>query len=96
MQEKLLAQVQKFSSDLKRYLTIIVILIFGAMYTYLVYSSGKLAQEEPSEVQISEKFQGVARPKIDKAAADKLAELEDQNIEVKTLFDQARNNPFSE
>ena len=96
MKDKLQAQLQKFSTDMKRYLAIIVIMIIGSMCGYLVYTSGKLAEAEPSEAEVSERYQGAARPKIDKAAADKLYELEDQNIEVKSLFDQARNNPFSE
>lgn len=96
MKGSMLSQAQKLGGDLKRYLVIFVIIVIGSMYAYLLYTSGKLAEAEPSEVQVSEKFQGAARPKIDKAAAQKLEELEDQNIEVQALFQQARNNPFSE
>ena len=80
----------------RRYIVLVVIVLFGAMYGYLIYTSGQEAAKLPSEAKINEQFQGVSRPKINQQVAEQLYELESQNIEVKTLFDEARNNPFSE
>jgi len=38
----------------------------------------------------------VTMPKIDEDAIAKIQQLKDQNIEVQSLFENARNNPFSE
>ena len=51
---------------------------------------------EPTAAEIEEKLQTVQRPKIDQAVLDKIELLQGQNIEVRSLFDQARKNPFSE
>jgi hypothetical protein len=88
--------IQKILLASKRYIVVICILIFGAMYAFLIYTSGKLASQTPSETKVNEKFQGVSRPKLDESIAQQLEELEDQNIEVRALFDDARENPFAE
>jgi hypothetical protein len=80
----------------KRYKVLVVLVLFGSMYGYLIYTSGQQAARQPSETKINEQFQGVSSPKLDKNVAQQLYELESQNIEIKSLFDEARNNPFSE
>jgi len=80
----------------RRYLVMIFIIFFVGLYGFLVLRINTLASSEPSEDQVTEKLQTVKRPKIDQAAVDKMQQLEDQNIEVKTLFEQARKDPFSE
>lgn len=86
----------KALNSLKKYTVILVVVIFGAMYGLLINTSSQFAKQEPTQVEIDEKFQGASRPKIDEAAARKLTELQAQNIEIQTLFNEARNNPFSE
>lgn len=96
MQKKLTNKLQLLLALLKRYIVIIVIILFGAMYGYLIYTSGQEAARQPSESKVNEQFQGTSRPKLDESIANQLHELETQNIEVKSLFDEARDNPFSE
>lgn len=96
MQKKLTDKLQLLLALLKRYIVLVVIILFGAMYGYLIYTSGQEAAKQPSETKVNEQFQGVSRPKLDENVASQLYELESQNIEVKSLFDEARNNPFSE
>ena len=43
-----------------------------------------------------QKVKTVKLPKIDENAVKNIEQLEDQNIEVQSLFNEARNNPFSE
>lgn len=79
-----------------RYLTLIVIVFFVAIYSFLVIRINNLAQSEPSDDAVAEKLQTVQRPRLDQSAVNKIEQLEDQNIEVQTLFKEARQNPFSE
>lgn len=80
----------------KRYIVLIVIIVFAAMYGFLIYTSSQQAERQPSEVEITTRFQGVKRPKVDESVARQLTQLEDQNIEIQTLFEAARSNPFAE
>ncbi len=66
------------------------------MFGFLVMQISKYSTMEPSDQAISEKFKTVTMPKIDEDAIAKIQQLKDQNIEVQSLFENARNNPFSE
>lgn len=92
LSDKLLA----LGKHARRYMVLIFILIMAAAYGFLVFRIGTLAQSEPSESAVTEQLQTVKRPKIDQGAIDRIQTLEDSNIEVKALFDQARQNPFQE
>lgn len=80
----------------KKYMTLMFILFFLAVYGFLVFRINSLAASEPSEDAIAEKLTRVKRPKIDKQAAEHMEQMEDQNVQIQTLFDKARNNPFAE
>lgn len=92
LQQKLLS----LTALVKRYVVVLVMVIFGGMYGFLIYTSSQQAERQPSEVEISNKFQGAKRPKLDESIAQQLTQLEDQNIEIQTLFEEARSNPFAE
>lgn len=69
-----------------------MLIIFG----FLVLRINQYSNQEPSEDAINEKLEKVNRPKINDELIDKISQLQDQNVEVKSLFEAARNNPFSE
>ena len=81
---------------LKNYTAFIVVLLFLALYMMLVIRIGNLSASSPSQAQIDSKLQTIARPKIDPKVLIKIQQLQNQNIQVQALFNQARNNPFSE
>ncbi|MCA9330473.1 hypothetical protein KC957_00340 [Candidatus Saccharibacteria bacterium] len=90
--EQLKPAVQ-FVTKYKKFLFGLVVLL---ILTFLVFRINQLSSAEPSEAAIDEKLQTVTRPKIDQSILDRIQQLQDQNVEVKALFDQARNNPFNE
>ncbi len=94
--KKLAEKIKPLFRFLKRYAVLIFIVAIVGIYGFLVFRINSLVQTEPSEDAVTEKLQNVKRPKIDQSAIDKIQQLQGQNIEVKSLFDQARNNPFSE
>jgi Tfp pilus assembly protein PilO len=89
-------QLQKVTVLAKKYIVIIVALIFGIMYGFLILASSQQAQNKPPEGMVLDQVNAAERPSIDESAAATLKQLRDQNIEVKALFEEARNNPFSE
>lgn len=80
----------------KKYLVFIFFIAVLIIYGYLVFHINTLASQEPQEDAVIERLKTVQRPKIDEDALNKIQQLEDQNIEVQTLFQQARDNPFVE
>jgi hypothetical protein len=80
----------------KRYRVILFALFLLGMYGFLIYQISVLSQSEPDPATVSESLSTVKRLQIDQESIDKVLELEEQNVEVKTLFQQARQNPFNE
>lgn len=96
MLDKLLKPLSKIGVLLQKHVIVICFVVFGAMYGYIIFTSSQQASKHPSDAEINNKFQATKRPKLDDSAAETLRQLSDQNVEVKALFDEARNNPFSE
>jgi hypothetical protein len=80
----------------RRYLVLLSIVAFVIACGYLVMQINSLVRSEPSDDAVSEKLKTVQRPHIDQKSIDKIQQLQDQNIEVRSLFEAARDNPFSE
>lgn len=80
----------------KRFVPLLFILATLFLYGYLVLYINELTQVEADELAVLEELQSTSRPEIDQAAIDKIRQLQDQNVQVETLFEEARENPFSE
>lgn len=79
-----------------RHITFAVVLIILFVYLFTVWRISQLAIAEPSPEDESAILAGSRIPKIDKKAIEQIGALEASNTEIKSLFDQARNNPFQE
>jgi hypothetical protein len=89
-------QVQPAVRFVKKYKKFLFSMIVLVLIGFLVFRINQLASAEPSEATIDEKLQTVTRPKLDQGVIDRIQQLQDQNVEVQSLFDEARNNPFDE
>ena len=94
--ETLLPKIQPYLAFAKRYTGFLFTLAFLCVYLFLVQHIGHLIQDEPSQSAIDSKLKPVNQLKIDQDAIKKITDLESQNVEVKSLFEQARQNPFTE
>lgn len=92
----LITKISPLLDQAKRYTTLIFIIVLCGVYGFLAYRINSLTQAEPAPEAITEKLKTVSRPRIDQNAVDKMTKLEQENVEVKSLFQAARNNPFSE
>lgn len=92
----IVAKLQNFSIFIKTYVMFVFVLVVFLIFSFFVFRINQINNLEPTATEIEEKLQTVQRPKIDKAVLDKIEQLQGQNIEVRSLFDQARKNPFSE
>ena len=92
----ILAKLKPAVAFAKKYLNFIILLLFLLLYTVMVLRIDSLSGAAPTDTQVTAKEQTIAQPKIDKATLNKIENLQNQNIQVQALFNQARNNPFSE
>lgn len=80
----------------KKYASFIFLVTFLAIYVYQVNRIGHLIQDDPPQSAVDSKLKPVSQLKIDENSIKQITELESHNVEVKTLFEQARQNPFTE
>lgn len=92
----LLEQLTKLLHILRQRAAIICIIVFGVIYGYIMMNVSDLSQQAPSESSIEEKLTDVARPKVDEEVAQTMLGLEERNVTIKAIFEDARRNPFTE
>ncbi len=90
------AKLQPVIQFLKRYAVFMFVLLVLGIFGFFVFRINQYSRIEPSDEAVQEKLKSVQRPKIDQSVLDKIEQLKGQNIQVQSLFDQARNNPFNE
>jgi hypothetical protein len=75
-----------------RYAIILFVVFLAVVYGALLYRVNTLSSAEPTEEAVAK----ASTPRIDPDIVNKLLDLRDNSVQVKTLFDEARNNPFQE
>ncbi len=74
----------------------IFVLLFASIYAFLILSIDSLSSATPSSTAVDEELKTVKRLNVSQESIDRMLKLSEENIEVKSLFDEARNNPFAE
>jgi len=83
-------------SRLGKYAVLLFILLLSIVYGFLVLRINSMQSAPPSSVSGSQKVTVVTTPHIDPKLVSQLQQLQDNSVSVKSLFDQARSNPFQE
>ena len=79
---------------LKKYAVFACVMLVLSSYGFLVFRINNYVSHEPDDEVVSERLDNLRRPKIDQSTIDKIQQLQETNVQVKSLFDQARDNPF--
>ena len=83
-------------NNLKRYKVVIFALLMTGVYGYVIVNISSFANAQPTPEQVALQTSPIKSTKIDKKIVAQLQHLQDNSVNVKTLFDEARNNPFQE
>jgi hypothetical protein len=84
----------KVLAGASRYAGIMVFVLIAAVYGFVVVRINLLSNIQPSQSDIDAQTTKTSVPRIDPKVAEQLKQLEDNSVNVQTLFSQARNNPF--
>lgn len=95
-QEKLLSTITSYAKILQQHLPLIIIVAFCGLYGYIIMQISTISGYTPDETEVTEQVTAVSKPKVDTQTAKIIESLEEQNINVQTIFNEARDNPFSE
>lgn len=92
----LLDKISLLATFVKRFRFILVFAVFSIMYGYILTQVNTIEAQRPSAKKISEQTTVAPQTKVDPELAQKITSLEEQNVQIRTLFNQARENPFAE
>ena len=81
---------------LRRYNVLLFLAFVALLYGFILLRVNTLTNAEPSSDSVSSQVQAAHVPRIDPAIVKQLQSLQDNSVSVKSLFNQARNNPFQE
>ena len=94
--KKVLPKLKKSSQKLVDHLSFIAIMFVLLVYLLVVWQIRGLVIAEPTAEDESLALASANVSKIDKAAIEQILSLEQNSPKIKTLLDEARNNPFHE
>jgi len=87
---------KKVALFLNTYRVFLFFLVVSALYGFIVWRINVLAVATPTQAEVQTAQQENATPRIKQSVVDKIMSLKDNSVRVQTLFEEARNNPFSE
>lgn len=88
-------QLGRLGHKFTRIAPLTFVLFVAAIYGFLLVQITSLSNVQPDTTEISTEIAKLS-PHIDEKSASQLQSLEDNSVNVQTLFNQARNNPFGE
>jgi len=92
--DKLKAQLRPLLKQFMGLRIPLFLLLVIGVYGFIAWRISVLQQAQPSLDTVSSKLQ--ASTHIDQATITKIKQLQDNSVNVKALFNNARNNPFQE
>lgn len=88
--------IAPFLHKASKYLPLFFALLVLGLYGFLVLHVNQLTQIEINEADVQEVINKSPELEIDRRAVEAIERLEDQNVEIEAIFQEARDNPFAE
>jgi hypothetical protein len=90
------ARISDILAPFKKYAILLFVIVVAGVYGFLVFRINGMQSTSPSSSGDIQKGTLVATPRIDPNLVTQLQQLQDNSVSVKSLFDEARSNPFQE
>ncbi|MGC1176798.1 MAG: hypothetical protein WA843_01900 [Candidatus Saccharimonadales bacterium] len=89
--------LERFDGYLRRlrpYSFLFFLVFVILLYAFVLLRISNLSNMQPSSDAVTSQVKAARIPRIDESVVQQLQSLQDNSVSVKTLFDQARSNPF--
>lgn len=80
----------------RKFAAVLIFLLFTAIYGYTIVQINSLSNPAVDQSTVTSESKALPTPRMDEAAAAKLQSLEDNSVNVQSLFDKSRTDPFSD
>lgn len=83
-----------FGQKIRPYRYLVFLLFVTLLYGFVLYRINSLSNEQPTDTAVAGQVQAAQLPRFNETVIKQLKSLQDNSVNVQTLFDEARNNPF--
>lgn len=94
--QNIIAKLRLIITQVKRNSVLIFIVLVVGIYGFTFFKIQTLNNQQPTEEAVSSQVQAAHVPRIDPKTVEALNSLQDNSVSIKTLFDEARSNPFDQ
>jgi hypothetical protein len=91
---KILPKVNKLFKEYSKHAMFAAVLLALMTYIFLVFKISSLSKAEPAPDQVGSNENLI--PRVNQKAINQIQALENNNTQIHSLFEHARNNPFAE
>ena len=92
--DKILAKLLIVRDYLYKYKVVIFVIILVAIFGFMTLRIAHFSNLDPTGLQIENTQNSLTNIKLDSNAVKKINELQSQNINIESLFNNDRSNPF--
>jgi hypothetical protein len=90
------AQFAPIGRKLRRYGGLGFFVLFAVVYAFVIMRISALSDVQVSDSDVASQVSATPMPRIDPRTISQLRSLNDNSVNVQTLFQQGRTNPFKE
>jgi hypothetical protein len=90
----LLVKSKKAVMSLKPYTTVLIVVLFASVYALVILRINSLSNAEVDQNAVTSQVKSSPSLRIDPQAVQQLQSLKDNSVNVQTLFENQRTNPF--
>lgn len=92
--KSLIAKAGLGVEKVRRFSFILFISFVAILYGFIIFRINSLSNAQPSSESVSSQVKAAQVPHIDKSVVKQIESLNDNSVNVQTLFNKARSNPF--
>ena len=92
--DKILAKLLSIRDFFYRYKVVIFVIVIVGIFGFMTMRIAHFSNLDPTELQIENTQNSLNNIKLDSNAVQKINELQSQNINIESLFNNGRSNPF--
>lgn len=94
--KELEGQLQALLGQILQFKKLLFVLLVVITYLFIAWRVDILSGAQPTEKAVASHQMTTALPEIDPATVNKIQQLQNNSVSVQALFNQARQDPFSE
>lgn len=88
------ARLDTYIEQVRRFSVVGFIVLVAILYGFVLLRINTLSNAEPSQDSITSQVKAAKVPRIEPSVVKQLESLHDNSVNVRTLFNDTRSNPF--